>query len=59
MATKTTPLNDETHKILKDIQTGLKDKYSISMSIQDIVAILISDPEEGIRKVTESIKNSI
>ena len=48
---KTTPLDEETHEKLKDIQMILLDKYSIKISIQDIISKLIPNPDEAVRKI--------
>ncbi len=53
---KTTPLSEDTHKLLKDIQTTLRDRYDISMSIQDIVTHLLPNCEDSIRKIIRDIK---
>lgn len=55
--TKTTLLRDDTHKLLKDVQDTLSDRYGIGMSIQDIIARTMPNKEECIKKIIGSIRN--
>lgn len=50
---KTTPLNDDTHKCIKVAQTILYKKYNIEMSIPDIIADIIVEPEQVVKKILE------
>lgn len=54
---KTTPLNDDTHTLLKDVQKTLRKRYSISMSIRDIVAHIIPNHEESVKKIINDLRN--
>ena len=54
---KTTPLRKDTHKLLKDIQTTLHNRYDINMSMQDLVARLMPDSEEeGVKRIMDTMK---
>jgi hypothetical protein len=53
---KTTPLSEDTHKLLKDIQITLRERYDISMSIQDIVTHILPNREDSVRKIIKDIK---
>ena len=55
MVTKTTPLRDQTHKRLTDVQTILRDRRSVNMSLQDIIEYLVPNVEEGFKKIIEKI----
>lgn len=50
-STKTTPLNDDTHKCLKTAQTMLYKQYDIEITIPDIIAIMINDPKQVVKAV--------
>lgn len=55
---KTMPLRGDTHKFLKDIQTTLRNRYDINMSIRDLVARLIPDSEEeGVKRIMDSMRH--
>lgn len=53
---KTTPLSEDTHKLLKDIQTNLRNRYDINMSIQDIVTHILPNCDDSVRKIIRDIK---
>lgn len=50
---KTTALNDDTHKCLKVMQTNLYEKYNIEMTIPDIIATIIEDADKGLKIILE------
>lgn len=54
---KTTPLNYDTHRLLKDVQKTLRKRYAISMSIRDIVAHIIPNHEECVKKIINDLRN--
>lgn len=55
--TKTVPLDEYTHKLLKRVQTNLYDKFNIEISILDIIKFSIPDnDDEMIRRVIENIR---
>lgn len=55
--TKTVPLDESTHKLLKRVQTNLYDKFNIEISILDIIKFSIPDnDDEMIRRVIENRK---
>ena len=56
METKTTPLHDSTHEDIKNAQSILRDRYSINMTIKDILKCTTPYPEEIVKKVIEKIK---
>ena len=58
MITKTTPLREETHKRVTDIQKMLQDRRNINMTIKDIIEYLIPQPEEGFENIIEKISRN-
>ncbi len=57
---KTTPLREDTHTLLKDIQKALRNRYHINITIRDIVAHLLPNNEDavenGVKKIIIDIK---
>lgn len=57
---KTTPLREDTHALLKDIQKALRNRYHINITIQDIVTHLLPNNEDavenGVKKIIIDIK---
>ena len=54
---KTTPLNYDTHRLLKDVQKTLRKRYAINMSIRDIVSHIIPNHEESVKKIINDLRN--
>lgn len=52
---KTTPLTEDTHKILKTIQSMLRDGYNIDMTFTDIIAYIITDPKQSVEIILDKI----
>ena len=54
--TKTTPLTNDAHKRLKEIQEALRDRYDISMTLKDVMARIIPERDDAIKTIIDSIK---
>lgn len=54
--TKTAPLTDDTHERLKEIQETLRDRRNISMTLKDIITIMVPDRETAFNAIIDSIK---
>lgn len=50
---KTSPLNDDAHKCLKEAQMIIYKKYNRQISFSDILSYLLRDPEDVAKKVMD------
>lgn len=52
--TKTTPLNDDTHRSIMDAQNILEQQYGINMKMQDIVSCIAKDKDQIVEMVIKT-----
>lgn len=53
--TKTAPLDDDTHALLKKIQSTIYERWGIDMNIQQVIAYTVPDHDAAIKIVAEKI----